>query len=166
MNLRKAKLEVVENLKHWLAIESSVVARNARINWIKVRDYDSYYFYAFLKAKTSRIMINNEGKMHDGPTDIVGDISGFYKSLLGSATPSLMNVDLRCLRQGVQVSKVDAYLLSRPLDRAEVKIALFTMQDNKAREICGFNTLFFKKCWSIIGEDVSEAVIAFSESSA
>lgn len=40
----------------------------------------------------------------------------------------------------------------------EVRDALFSIGSNKARGIDGFNVYFFKKCWHIIGEEVTSAI--------
>ena len=46
----------------------------------------------------------------------------------------------------------------------EIKKAMFYIDDSKAPGPDGFLSLFFKVAWSIIGSDVSEAVVSFFNS--
>ena len=46
----------------------------------------------------------------------------------------------------------------------EIEKAMFSIDDSKASGPDGFSSRFFKAAWSIIGSDVSEAVVSFFSS--
>ena len=48
-----------------------------------------------------------------------------------------------------------------PTSKQEVWNVIFVMDNNKAPMPDGFNALFFKKAWNIIGDDIFEAVNEF-----
>ena len=54
--------------------------------------------------------------------------------------------------------------LNRVITHEEIKKAMFSIDDSKAPGPDGFSSLFFKVAWSIIGSDVSEAVVSFFNS--
>ncbi|GJU54600.1 RNA-directed DNA polymerase, eukaryota, reverse transcriptase zinc-binding domain protein [Tanacetum coccineum] len=63
-----------------------------------------------------------------------------------------------CLRQ---VSIEDAASMVKPVTNEEIKCALFDIFDSKALGPDGYTSKFYKKAWSIIGDDVCSAVKAF-----
>ncbi|XP_035840389.1 uncharacterized protein LOC118487554 [Helianthus annuus] len=61
------------------------------------------------------------------------------------------------------VSPVAAAQMIRPVTRDEVKAAMFSIADNKAPGLDGYTSVFFKKTWDIVGEEVSTAILQFFE---
>ena len=55
-------------------------------------------------------------------------------------------------------------ILNGEISHEEVKMAMFSIDDNKAPGPDGFSARFFKATWSIIGSDVIDAVISFFKS--
>lgn len=43
----------------------------------------------------------------------------------------------------------------------EIERALFSLANNKALGLDGYNALFFKKTWSTVGDDVVEVMQSF-----
>ena len=54
--------------------------------------------------------------------------------------------------------------LNRRITQEEIKNAIFSLNDSEAPGPDGFTSLFFKKAWSIVGSDVTEAVESFFDS--
>ena len=54
--------------------------------------------------------------------------------------------------------------LNRRITQEEIKNAIFSINDSKAPSPDGFTSLFFKKAWSIVGSDVTEAMESFFNS--
>ena len=63
------------------------------------------------------------------------------------------------VNKGILRSQFD--LLAAPVTSIEVKEALFSIQPNKASGSDGFNALFFRRTWHILGEDLSRAIQSF-----
>lgn len=49
--------------------------------------------------------------------------------------------------------------LQREFTRYDVRRIMFRILDDKAHGIDGFNSCFYKHCWDIIGDEVSEAIL-------
>ena len=52
-------------------------------------------------------------------------------------------------------------ILNSSVTHEEIKNALFSIDDSKAPGPDGFSSLFFKRAWSIVGNEVSHAVADF-----
>ena len=101
----------------------------------------------------------------DGNGDLVMDkdwvasiITDFYKGLLGSSTANLVGIDLRAMWDGPQLSQAQALELIKPISSDDVVAALHSIDDTKSPRLDGFNSLFFKKAWRIVGHDNVTAI--------
>lgn len=89
------------------------------------------------------------------------EIIGFYKNLMGSATDELTMVNKMVVANGPSLNIAQQRMLNADCSAMEVKEALFGMDSNRAPGIDGYNAYFFKKCWHIIGEEVTTAIQLF-----
>ncbi|XP_021852263.2 uncharacterized protein [Spinacia oleracea] len=89
------------------------------------------------------------------------EIKGFYVNLIGTAAPLLTSIDIDLVRKGNQLSAAAAEDLIQPVTNMEIDAALKGIDNNKAPGIDGFNSLFFKKTWGIVKEDVYDAIKHF-----
>lgn len=55
-------------------------------------------------------------------------------------------------------SQEDGCLLSLPVEAEEMKIAMFSLNSNKAPGLDGYSAHFFKSAWEIVSQDVIEAI--------
>ncbi|XP_071688900.1 uncharacterized protein [Rutidosis leptorrhynchoides] len=66
---------------------------------------------------------------------------------------------------GVIFTKVldtaEANAMVSPISDDEIKGALFDIDDNKASRPDGYSALFFKKAWSVVGQDICDAIKEF-----
>lgn len=86
---------------------------------------------------------------------------GFYKGLLGSCASELPAIDLHTVRTGATLSRAACETLIKPVTEEETDEALHKIDDAKTPPMDGFNSVFFKKCWSFIKDDVYGAVEEF-----
>lgn len=53
------------------------------------------------------------------------------------------------------------YRMCRPVSNDKVKVALWSIRCDKSSRVDGFNSLFFRNNWEIVGRDVIEAIKSF-----
>ncbi|KAL2924549.1 hypothetical protein RDABS01_023077 [Bienertia sinuspersici] len=155
------------NLKKWLSIEESALRQKARIQWLKLGDSNERFFYSAVKARQDfnsvRALYSEQGQKLVDMQDIRGEFVKFYSNLLGSRSTELESIDLPTVRNGPQVSVQQCKWLIRPISKQEIERAVWDIQVDKAPGIDGFNSLFFRKTWHLIKEDIFSAVEYFFE---
>lgn len=100
-----------------------------------------------------------------GQEQIKSEIRRFYMELMGKAADRLDMVDKRIVDLGPKLSRNHKLLLITECTADEVRDALFSMDSHKAPGIDGYNAYFYKKCWHIVGEEITSAVQQFFHTS-
>ncbi|PHT66932.1 hypothetical protein T459_31357 [Capsicum annuum] len=103
----------------------------------------------------------NEGVVVTKRCDIEREILNFYKQLLGTSANSLPAVNPVVMRNGPTLNRAQQLHLVEPVLRQEVRDALQGIRDDKALGCDGFNALFFKQSWHIVGKEITDAVLEF-----
>lgn len=165
IRLQQQEDEAIRGLKQWLAVQESIFKQKSRIEWLKLGDSNNHFFFAAMKHRTSRNRIDTiytqEDVLLDTPDLVKGEITHFYKLLLGTSAYSLTGIDLEVVRKGPQLSYQSQMSLIAPVTHGEIDAALKNIKDSKAPGPDGFNALFFKKSWPIIKNDIYGAIEGF-----
>lgn len=107
------------------------------------------------------VLYDQTGKKLTTTEEIKGEVSNFYKTLIGTAAYSLEGIDVQIVRKGKQLTVVAAESLVLHVTEAEIDNALKQIDAHKAPGLDGFNSMFFLKPWNIVKPIIYEAVKEF-----
>ncbi|GJR80293.1 putative RNA-directed DNA polymerase [Tanacetum coccineum] len=136
--------------------EERFLKQKAKIEWLDVGDSNSAYFHKSVKSRNHRgridVILNSDNIEVTGPN--VADVFvSHYEMFLGS---DLICQDLNSDALFVkQVSADSCTNMVRPVSDEEIKVAMFSIGDDRAPGPDGYSSAFFKK------EVVSENQSAF-----
>lgn len=163
--LHQQEREFTSNLRKWLLVEESVTRQKSRVQWLKLGDCNSKFFYASIKQRQHRNKLGSifgeDGTHFTSPKEVRMEVERFYKSLLGFAAGTLPHVDLAAVRKGPILSGADQEFLLQPVLHADIDEAIKAINPDKAPGLDGFNACFFQKTWSIVKDDIYDAVFEF-----
>ncbi|KAK6777772.1 hypothetical protein RDI58_024490 [Solanum bulbocastanum] len=82
------------------------------------------------------------------------EVRTFYKELLGQAAQNLPSVSPTIMKNGDTLHRREQIQLAIIVTWEDVVTALQDINDMKILENNGFNAIFLKRVWSIVGEDI------------
>jgi hypothetical protein len=75
--------------------------------------------------------------------------------------PRVLNEEVMESAINLKLSSTQQHVLAQDVTREEIKHAMFSLKNNKAPGLDGFNAGFFKRMWHIVGEYVINAISSF-----
>lgn len=91
--LQEKEAYCIDKLRHWMKVQESVYKQKARIDWIKLGDANTHYFFAAMQQRYSRNRIESIYTYSDmllqDPDQVAGEIKNFYITLLGTKAECL-----------------------------------------------------------------------------
>ncbi|XP_052201561.1 uncharacterized protein LOC127807600 [Diospyros lotus] len=164
--LHQQELELNRDLLLALAQESDHFRLRARIRWSAEGDRCSRFFFQSMLSRRNnhRIMnlLREDGNLTKSKDEVADVLVSYFQNLY---RPSSRNSPLSPTDVAPFIDKRldhDQWTgLIAEVSAEEVKIALFSMGDDKAPGPDGFTAKFFKKSWEIVGADVVKAVQSF-----
>ncbi|KAK4390090.1 hypothetical protein Sango_2072300 [Sesamum angolense] len=105
---------------------------------------------------------DDDGQTPTTPREIIGEVVGFYRRLLGGE-PSTWFFNLLYLRSWANhtVTVEEAQRLLRPVAKEDIKFAIFDITEEKSLGPDGYSSSFYKAAWPVIGEEVTKAIMEF-----
>ncbi|XP_070013809.1 uncharacterized protein [Nicotiana sylvestris] len=97
--------------------------------------------------------------------DIEEEVTGFYQQLLSSSASELPTINPAIVRDGLMINRQQQLQLIAEITKEEIHQVLKGINDNKAPGCDGFNALFFKKDWPVVGDTITYVVMEFFASS-
>ncbi|GJY14273.1 hypothetical protein Tco_0383582 [Tanacetum coccineum] len=139
--------------------EERFLKQKAKVDWLEAGDTNSAYFHKTIKCRNQRSRIdsilNTDNVEVSG--NLVPDVFVIhYKQFLGSSTDcNILN------EEGLFSNKVLADIASnmvRDVTNDEIKAAMFDIGDDRAPGPDGYTSVFFKKGWDIVSDDICNAL--------
>jgi hypothetical protein len=149
------------------AAEENFLKQKSRNRWLNLGDGNNAFFHKSVKARNSsnliKILKDEDGNRVEDMDQIKELAIGFYQKLLGTSTHSFSQVKADRVSNLIKkkFSPLCVAGMSAAVTREEVRRVIFAMNRNKAPGPDGFSAGFYQIAWSIVGNDVIDAVLEF-----
>ncbi|GKB49651.1 RNA-directed DNA polymerase, eukaryota, reverse transcriptase zinc-binding domain protein [Tanacetum coccineum] len=141
--------------------EYSLLCQKAKVEWLREEDKNTAYFHKTIKERVHRgriITIRNEEGVRFENEEVAIQVVKHFEDFLGKSRIVKKMIE----RKDIFTNKIkpdEALMMVRPISEAEIKNAMFEIEDSKAPG--GYTSRFFKFAWSIVGREVCHAVKEF-----
>ena len=157
----KASRSKLVNLK---SAEKMFYSQKLKLKFLADSDKGSRFFHGLMNQQHRRNFIaaiqNSHGQLSTSLDDVGAIFVDYYKELLGT-TREITALDSSIFSRGPCLDASDQNEILAPVSSAEIKAALFGIDNDKAPGPDGFSSLFYKKAWGIIGADFCLAIKDF-----
>ncbi|XP_020259034.1 uncharacterized protein LOC109835466 [Asparagus officinalis] len=147
-----------------LNCELSFFKQKTKIAWSLQGDRSTSYFHSVIKSNMhhNRILVlyKSSGERITEPEDVANELISFFKNQMGTAVVTT-KPDINIIKNGYRLNDDQASYLAAPVSKDEIRIAVFSLSDNKSPGPDGFSASFYKSTWHIIGEEVTNAIEEF-----
>ena len=146
--------------------ESKLWRQRAKIQWLKDGDHNTTFFHSKASQQRRKNYIkglyNHEGQWNTNPSRIADTIMQFYQDLFTTSGPNSFEEILEQIPQVVSTDMNQE--LTREFMAEEVEIALKQMAPLKSPGPDGMPPLFYQNYWSLVGNDVIDAIFSYLNS--
>ncbi|XP_060195483.1 uncharacterized protein LOC132624775 [Lycium barbarum] len=130
--------------------------KRSKATWIKQGADNARYFFSVIKHRKLQQAIiqmkDKEGVMHNDQQEIARILVEYYQNLLGTKEEHRTKASGNLLGNGCVLNTAQ-----------QVKEAMFGIGINKSLGPDGYGSGFFRAAWSVIGNDVTQAILEFFE---
>ena len=143
---------------------ASYIQQQEKLKWIQYGDDNTKHFHKSIKERRSHNRINMlmiDGKHISDPPLIHKAFLSFYSNLLCCKLEHRKRIKMSIVKAGPILNSIVWSSLDLSFSAAEIKEALWSINDNKSLGLDGFNRKFYKESWSIVGTDVIAAIQEF-----
>lgn len=156
LSLYHLEQSLQHEFNHILFQEEVFWFQKSREQWVKLGDKNTPYFHAQTVIRRKRNKVHGltlpNGIWTSDEEVLQQEALTYFKNLF-CTNLSLQDVDFP-LNNVPRISDEERSQLLHPVSREEVLQALNTMKPYKAPGPDGFQAIFFKQYWSIVGEDI------------
>nr|GEW08462.1 hypothetical protein [Tanacetum cinerariifolium] len=137
--------------------------QKAKVSWLSEGDFNTKYFNNAMKERRNKSRIDfmedfeGNGFSRSGVWE---QFISYFEQILGrSEVVDSIHDPSHLFTNKLSVEVVE--FMVKPISKDEIKVALFSMEDDKASGPDGFSFKFFKSAWSIVGHEFSQAILDF-----
>ncbi|KAL0295720.1 UNVERIFIED_CONTAM: hypothetical protein Sangu_3187900 [Sesamum angustifolium] len=146
-------------------MEVNMLKQRAKLAWLKGGDNCSKIFFRKINARRASQRVyqiqNDDGHILTDYNAVTGEFVNYFKKLFGGSLRQSKNLEhLQPFARNL-ISEEEATQITAPVQRQEIKEALFDINEDSAPGPDGFSSCFFKATWAVVGEDVCHAVMEF-----
>jgi len=146
--------------------EESFFKQKARIQWLSLGDQNTNYFHKSVNGRQNRnkllSLTREDGEVVKGHEVVKSEVIAYFHRVLGvDQMPRVLNEEVVESTINLKLCSPQQHVLAQDVTREEIKHAMFSLKNNKAPGLDGFNAGFFKRMWHIVGEEVINAVRSF-----
>ncbi|XP_062013933.1 uncharacterized protein LOC133730332 [Rosa rugosa] len=146
-----------------LAHQERFYCDKSRIKWLSEGDRNTSFFHAMVKVrqlKHSLSVLRDGSRVIDDPKEISDHVINYFSDLF-TADSSVIDTGLVSqVIPKIVTNEENAQLTAIPTSE-EIFQVMCSMDHNSSPGPDGFGGVFYMKCWSIVGEDVIQAVQSF-----
>lgn len=159
----------LEAMQKWIALsqaEEAFFLQRSRVQWTVLGDSGTRFFHKMVETRRAsnhiHFLTDDLGVRYESQDGIEQHCIGYFKDLLGKpiAPPLFVQSDLDLL-YGFYCSTEDSEKFTMRFTAEEIKAAFFSLPKNKTCGPDGFSPEFFTGCWSVVGPEITEAVLEF-----
>ncbi|GJT64030.1 RNA-directed DNA polymerase, eukaryota, reverse transcriptase zinc-binding domain protein [Tanacetum coccineum] len=145
-NIKEESWSVLKEYQQATKEEYSLLCQKAKVEWLKDGDRNTAYFQKTIKERTHRgriMSIRNEEGIRFVNEDVANQIVKHFEDFLGQRR----DVQSMANRQNIFINKInteEAQRMIRAVSDAEIKNAMFEIEDSKAPGPDGYTACFYK----------------------
>jgi len=156
--------DLLSQLRRLEEKEEAMLKQKSRVEWIKNGDSNSKFFHSKLRWRRGRndlVGIRIDGSWCEDPISVKSQVKQFFGRRFEAPLECKLRLD------GVNfstISECENAMLCGIFTEEEVLEAVSQCGSSKCPGPDGFNFLFIKNNWEIIGKDVVKAILFFQSS--
>lgn len=151
------------------SVEAAFFYQRSRINWLSLGDGNSTLFHRYAASRQAlnhiHFLFSEACERIDSQTGIQQLCVDYFSELLDSpiSQPMFIQSDLDLLFD-FKCSEEQVAGCGKGFSAADIKEAFFSLPKNKTGGPDGYSAEFFTAMWSVIGPEVTEAIMEFFRS--
>ncbi|KAK1684730.1 hypothetical protein QYE76_045578 [Lolium multiflorum] len=153
--------EILLKIELLLEQEEIYWVQRGRANWLRHGDSNTKFFHNFASARkkknTIKYLVDEAGRKWDDPQGLSNLIKFNFQNLFSSEVMEPNDTVLNTVPRRVTNEMNNS--LCHDFTEEEIKKALFQIGDLKAPGPDGLHAAFYKRYWSLIGDDLTKEVL-------